>query len=739
MPRREIIFHPKYEPLFRRGRPDDPRYTILTSGRAGGKSTAVSTATVNDSYTDDKAILYARYTMAAAEISVIPEYREKITMLGKERHFSVTKDTIINRVSKGIMYFRGIQTSSGNQTAKLKSIPNLRKFFLDEAQELTNPVDFDTIDLSIRDIDAVNSILMALNPSDIHHWIYKRFFKKPGVPYDYNGVVDNVRYIHTDWRDVKAYLSPSFIEMALRCERENPEKYQNIYLGDWSVKRSGLIYPNWEQVTLADVPPGLDWWYGNDWGYSNDPDALVRMAFDPLTRTLYVIQVLYTTGKLPKDVAAAIRRDCEAWGQTADRTLVYCDPARPDSIQELRMQYGINAVPGINRDKVGRIGYLQGFKVKYVGNAIREEVETYSWEASKEDPEVFTDTPQDGGDHCFVGSTKISTTNGEKRIDELTENDLVLTSDGYRRVIKIFDNGYKEIRKYKIIFCNFAVEIEATPDHRIKTAKGWKQLKELCATDVLFLSRSSMERNTTSIPESAISAGTTSGCTGSCGNTTTDQSRKGITSIIGTETPGTMRLETLNLSPVASTPGTTQRSGLPKTQSHSAETCTKRWKPQRTGIAQKKAVNGIVNMPGSRGSETARRSNTPAIIAGELSLIKNGTISTISAHGNAQQHGDVNRASMMLSASASGVERNLLSIGTVSSDSAHQLVQEPIVAVLTSDVRVEHVYDICVEDMHEYFANGVLVHNCMDAISYGTTHLRRLAIANDDGDLPGRS
>lgn len=60
-----------------------------------------------------------------------------------------------------------------------------------------------------------------------------------------------------------------------------------------------------------------------------------------------------------------------------------------------------------------------------------------------------------------------------------------------------------------------------------------------------------------------------------------------------------------------------------------------------------------------------------------------------------------------------------------------------VVEVLASDERVEHVFDISVEGMHEYFANGVLVHNCMDASSYATTHLRRLAIANDDGDLPG--
>lgn len=30
----------------------------------------------------------------------------------------------------------------------------------------------------------------------------------------------------------------------------------------------------------------------------------------------------------------------------------------------------------------------------------------------------------------------------------------------------------------------------------------------------------------------------------------------------------------------------------------------------------------------------------------------------------------------------------------------------------------EHVYDLTVECAHEYFANGILVHNCMDSIRY---------------------
>jgi intein/homing endonuclease len=31
---------------------------------------------------------------------------------------------------------------------------------------------------------------------------------------------------------------------------------------------------------------------------------------------------------------------------------------------------------------------------------------------------------------------------------------------------------------------------------------------------------------------------------------------------------------------------------------------------------------------------------------------------------------------------------------------------------------IEEVYDLTVEDEHEYFANGILVHNCMDAVRY---------------------
>ena len=60
----------KYEPLFRT---PDTRYVLVKGGRGSGKSYAVSTANLVETYNDNLKILYSRYTMDSAEISIIPE------------------------------------------------------------------------------------------------------------------------------------------------------------------------------------------------------------------------------------------------------------------------------------------------------------------------------------------------------------------------------------------------------------------------------------------------------------------------------------------------------------------------------------------------------------------------------------------------------------------------------------------------------------------------------------------
>jgi len=391
-----VRFGRKYKPLFVKAR---TRYKIIYGGRASAKSFAVASALLLRTYEDDYNILFTRWTMDSAKDSVIPEFKDKMERMGVEGHFTEWKTSVQNRSTGGKVLFRGLKQGSKNQVAKMKSLFGIKIWVLDEAQELIDEAVFDTIDNSIRDANTTNEVWLVLNPTDIGHWIYRRFFIEAGVPDGFSGVHDNVEYIYTTYLDNLKNLDEGFIAKAEKLKETNPEKYGNIYLGNWLIRKAGIIYPRWEQITPEEYPHHLDQWYGNDWGYGGDPNALIRMCYDAQTQTIYLWEVCCTQ-LIPSDVFKAIKADAETIGYELENCLVYCDPARPDNITELRRR-GVSAVKAVNRDKAGRISYLQGFKVKYVGDTIHREARAYSWQPHPQDLERFTDKPQDGNDHCM--------------------------------------------------------------------------------------------------------------------------------------------------------------------------------------------------------------------------------------------------------------------------------------------------------------------------------------------------
>ena len=88
--------------------------------------------------------------MQSAEISIIPEFEEKIYKLGESENFDITKTFIESKKTGSGIIFSGIKTSSGNQTAKLKSITGLNGLIVEEAEEFLDEKAFNTIDDSIR-------------------------------------------------------------------------------------------------------------------------------------------------------------------------------------------------------------------------------------------------------------------------------------------------------------------------------------------------------------------------------------------------------------------------------------------------------------------------------------------------------------------------------------------------------------------------------------------------------------
>lgn len=393
----KISYNGKYKPLFRKPK---TRYKIITGGRGSGKSYAISSALVCDTYNDSFNTLFTRYTMVAAHDSIIPEFTDKVELFNCENDFEITKRDVVNKSSGAGILFRGLMVSSKNQVARLKSIAKVKRFIIDEAQELNDEELFDTIDFSIRTTEVDNEIWLIWNPPrDKHHWIYRRFFLDAGVDITFNGIVGDVEYIYTTYLDNIKNLDASFIAQAEKMKEKDLDKYRNVFLGIPVGYKEGQIY-HWTAKAESEWEPTRQTLcYGVDWGYTNDQTAVVRVDWDADARTLYLKEVLYQKECQPRDVAKAIKADMEE-RKCGHSVLVYCDPARPEHIAELR-RHNINACKAVNKNKAGRINYLQGFTVFYDGADIGIEADNYSFKPHPMDKTQFTNEPEDGNDHLM--------------------------------------------------------------------------------------------------------------------------------------------------------------------------------------------------------------------------------------------------------------------------------------------------------------------------------------------------
>ena len=232
----------KFKPLFL----NDSRYFVLTGGRGSMKSFSVTTFLLLLTYENEQTILFTRYTLTSADISIIPEFIEKIELANLESDFAITKNEIINLKTGSKILFKGIKTSSGTQTASLKSISGVTTWVLDEAEELTDEETFDKIDFSIRHKSKQNRVILILNPTTKEHFIYKKFFEDRGVNAGSNFQKEDTTYIHTTYLDGKEYLNESFLRQAEETRIKNPRKYEHVLLGGWLEKAEGVIFSNWK-------------------------------------------------------------------------------------------------------------------------------------------------------------------------------------------------------------------------------------------------------------------------------------------------------------------------------------------------------------------------------------------------------------------------------------------------------------------------------------------------------------
>lgn len=296
----KIVLNPKYKPLFT----SDSRYFICTGGRGSGKSFSIAYwAALMMLFESGHTILFTRLTMTSAHISIIPEFVNKIEEMGQIHHFEITKDSIICTKTGSKIIFKGIKTSSGDQSANLKSLAGVTTWIMDEAEELVDEDTFDKIELSVRDMVKQNRIILIMNPATKVHWIYERFFASKGINPGWNGIKDNITYIHTTYLDNIKNLADSWIINVNKIKESSPEKYEHVILGGWLDVAEGVIYKNWSIGEFGD----LDYGFGMDFGFHPDPDVLVKVAVDKKLKKIYLDECIYDNKLHTADLIAKVK------------------------------------------------------------------------------------------------------------------------------------------------------------------------------------------------------------------------------------------------------------------------------------------------------------------------------------------------------------------------------------------------------------------------------------------------
>jgi len=365
----------------------EARYFIVTGGRGSGKSFAINIILLYLTYESNHTILFTRYTLRAAGISIIPEFIEKLEMLNVIDNFRITKDEIINKGNNSKIIFRGIKTSSGDQTANLKSLQGITTWVMDEAEELNNEDIFDKIDLSVRNKAQDNRVILILNPSTKEHFIYKRWFEGRGVEAGSNTTKEDTTYIHTTYLDNIENLSPSYIKQIQSMQARRPERYKHTILGSWLDKAEGVIFNNWSIGEFKQVGKIV---FGQDFGFSNDPSSLVKTSIDKQNKVIYV-QLCFYQPKLTTSEIAVLNK------KFAADNLIVGDSAEPRLINELSKD--CNIVPAIKGQ--GSITYgislLQDYDLVITEDStdLIKELNNYCWLEKK------SQTPVDNFNHAI--------------------------------------------------------------------------------------------------------------------------------------------------------------------------------------------------------------------------------------------------------------------------------------------------------------------------------------------------
>lgn len=249
-----------------------------------------------------------------------------------------------------------IEFFSVDQPGKVRG-PRRDRLFINEA----NNISYDTFDqLEVR---TKEFIILDWNPV-AEYWFYDKVANRP-----------DCEHLILTYRDNEA-LDQRIIDAVE--QRKGRKSWWRVYGEGQLGEVEGKIYKDWAIVDEIDHHAKLER-YGIDFGYSNDPTAIVAIYY--LNGGYIIDELAFQREMSNKQIADVIKN------QPQPQILTIADSAEPKSIDDIKMQ-GVNIVAAEKgKDSVlNGIQLVQDQRVSMTKRSVNiiKEYRNYLWETDKD-------------------------------------------------------------------------------------------------------------------------------------------------------------------------------------------------------------------------------------------------------------------------------------------------------------------------------------------------------------------
>ena len=365
-----------YAPIFY----SDKTYYLISGGRGSGKSTQVAAYFLIKLMGDEffRGVI-SRYTQRSIKSSIYRDILDLAEQWGIKSFLRIEGDEVINPANGNMIITHAMRLADGTMTARGKGLARVTHLLIDEATELPSEEEFIKLNDSFRTKGVERKIFLLFNPTTVRHWIYKRWYidSKPNPKW-----LDDHEYIHTTYHCNEQNLDAKKITEWEKMREIDPEYYDHHIMGLWSEGLLGRIFKHWQFTYQPD--PEAQVFYGLDFGFSNDPTALVEIK--KKGNKIWLRELIYETGLTNDDISLLMEK--AGLKKTA---IVIADSAEPKSITELlRMGWrniqGAYKGPDSIRNGVNKLLSYEVFCDPSSKHLV-DEYNLYSWDKTGDKPE----------------------------------------------------------------------------------------------------------------------------------------------------------------------------------------------------------------------------------------------------------------------------------------------------------------------------------------------------------------